>query len=463
VRRPPPPTSPPWSGAPEQRRAWLRSSIPDRIHFGGHVGFGWGNKTFVDNFLVYDGEIDAATHAQGGRAARSLANYYFNACSRRQGEFSWSDVHNTDFQCFRLTRCSAERRVATLAGRIGVTNGPALLIWKAAPRWCMTTDNPPLAPAPNPRADGTSPHAAIRSQPITPASVDVGAGIEHFFAPNWSLKLEFSHMDFGGRSVPFGDGGSGYFTEEIHQRINVVKAGINYHFDWAAAAKPALDARGDASGTVDETFQVLGFSGYDVAKRSHGGWVGALISPVTDLDTSGPRLYIVAEGGTYKYAVDGGTIRGIETGGTLLAGRGFEGDNYSINLLAGANAVNHMLSAIDQTNRVQGTAFGVKLRADAWVNPTPQTLVYGEAEYSTAFHSYFAKAKFGYDVTQAQQIFIGPEVAASGNQRYDQWRVGAHVTQLKFGKINMDISAGYAHDSSVGASAYGTTEFSTKF
>jgi hypothetical protein len=97
------------------------------------------------------------------------------------------------------------------------------------------------------------------------------------------------------------------------------------------------------------------------------------------------------------------------------------------------------------------------------VNPTPQTLVYGEAEYSTAFHSYFAKAKFGYDVTQTQQVFIGPEVAASGNQRYDQWRVGAHVTQLKFGKINMDISAGYAHDSSVGASAYGTTEFSTKF
>ena len=167
---------------------------------------------------------------------------------------------------------------------------------------------------------------------------------------------------------------------------------------------------------MDETFRVLGFSGYDVAKQSHGGWVGALIAPVTDLDTSGLRWYIVAEGGTYKYPVDSGAIRGIEAGGTLLAGHGFEGDNYSINLLVGANAVNHMLSAIDPTNRVQGTAFGVKVRADAWVNPTPQTLVYGEAEYSTAFRTYFAKAKFGYDVTKQQQVFIGPEVAASGNR-----------------------------------------------
>jgi hypothetical protein len=174
-------------------------------------------------------------------------------------------------------------------------------------------------------------------------------------------------------------------------------------------------------------------------------------------------LYIVAEGSTNRYAVDGGSIRGIETGGTLLAGHAFEGDNHSVNLLLGANAINHMLSAIDATNGVQGTAFGLKARADAWVNPTPQTLLYGEAEYSTAFHTYFAKAKAGYDVTQARQVFIGPEVAVSGNQRYDQWRVGAHVTQLQIGRISMDFSVGYAHDSSVGASAYGTTEFSTKF
>ena len=441
------------------------------IYFGGHIGFGWGNKTFVDNFPVYDGEIDAATHAQGGLGGLQLGyNYYVNGLVLgAEGEFSWSDVHNTDFACFSFGDqvCSARAQwFATLAGRIGVTNGPALFYLKGGAAVVHDHfDNLATCAGSQPTSrDGISAACGDSfSADHTRFGWLVGAGIEHFFARNWSLKLEFSHMDFGGRSVPFEDGGTGFFTEEIHQRINVVKAGINYHFDWGAAARSPLDARGDASGTVDETFRVLGFSGYDVAKQSHGGWVGALIAPVTDLDTSGPRLFIMAEGGTYKYAVDGGSIRGIEAAGTLLAGHAFEGDNYSVNLLVGANAINHMLSAIDPTNSVQGTAFGVKARADAWVNPTPQTLVYGEAEYSTAFRSYFAKAKFGYDVTQAQQVFIGPEVAASGNQRYDQWRIGAHVTQLQIGRINMDISAGYAHDSTVGASAYGTTEFSTKF
>ena len=441
------------------------------IYFGAHFGFGAGNKTFVDNFPVYDGEIDAATHAQGGLGGLQAGyNYHLNGLVLgAEGEFSWSDVHNTDFPCFSFGDqvCSARAQwFATLAGRIGVTNGPALLYLKGGTAVvhdhfdnlanCAGTQ-------PTSRAGISAACGDSFSAEHTRFGWLIGAGFEHFFARNWSLKLEFNHMDFGGRSVPFEDGGTGFFTEEIHQRINLVKAGINYHFDWGAAIKPALAARGDASGTVDETFQVLGFSGYDVAKQSHGGWLGALIAPVNDLDTSGPRWFIMAEGGTYKYAADSGSIRGIETGGTLLAGHAFEGDNYSVNLLVGANAVNHMLSAIDPTNSVQGTAFGVKARADGWVNPTPQTLVYGEAEYSTAFRSYFAKAKFGYDVTQAQQVFIGPEIAASGNERYDQWRVGAHVTQLKIGRINMDISAGYAHDSIVGPSAYGTTEFSTNF
>ena len=84
----------------------------------------------------------------------------------------------------------------------------------------------------------------------------IGAGIEHFFARNWSLKLEFSHMDFGGRSVPFEDGGTGFFTEEIHQRINVVKAGFNYHFDWGAAITGSVAQRFDR--------QSLGHGGRDV-------------------------------------------------------------------------------------------------------------------------------------------------------------------------------------------------------
>jgi cellulose biosynthesis protein BcsS len=103
------------------------------------------------------------------------------------------------------------------------------------------------------------------------------------------------------------------------------------------------------------------------------------------------------------------------------------------------------------------------LRADAWINPTPQTLVYAEGEYSTAFESYNATLRLGYDITAGRQIFLGPMAAVLGNERFDQWRVGAHVSQLKFGRVQVDLMGGFAHDSIVGDGAFGVVELSANF
>src|ERR1700733_7584597 len=62
----------------------------------------------------------------------------------------------------------------------------------------------------------------------------LGLGIEYMFARNWSAKIEYDYMDFGHQSVPFSDGNNGFFTEDIHQKINLIKVGLNYHFDFAA-------------------------------------------------------------------------------------------------------------------------------------------------------------------------------------------------------------------------------------
>lgn len=58
----------------------------------------------------------------------------------------------------------------------------------------------------------------------------VGAGLEYMFAQNWSAKIEYQFYDFGSASfiapaalAPFGS-----FRTEDH----VVKAGINYRFNW---------------------------------------------------------------------------------------------------------------------------------------------------------------------------------------------------------------------------------------
>jgi hypothetical protein len=290
-------------------------------------------------------------------------------------------------------------------------------------------------------------------------------GLEYFFARNWSAKIEYDYVNFGSRSVPLTDGGAGFFTEEIHQRLNMTKLGFNYHFEpvTTPVARSAGYFKAPVADEAEDVSRVLAFSTFDVAKHSYGGLAGALIAPFQDLDKSGLRVFMLGEAGTYRYPAEGSFIRGVYEAGDVLAGYGFEGGFYSINLLAGLNAINHTLSAVDLTNSVQGTEFGLKVRSDAWINPTPMTLTYGEAEYSTAFRTFYTKAKYGYDFTGGKEIFFGPEVGFLGDQRFTQWRVGAHVTQIKFGKVQLDFSAGYAKDSIVGAGAYGTVELSTNF
>jgi Cellulose biosynthesis protein BcsS len=96
-----------------------------------------------------------------------------------------------------------------------------------------------------------------------------------------------------------------------------------------------------------------------------------------------------------------------------------------------------------------------------WSEGAPRlkkSLFYGEAEYTTAFQTYYTSAKYGYDVFN-KGFFIGPEVTAFGDARYDQWRVGAHIAQMQFGQVEVDVSARFAHDSSVGDGAYGYPSF----
>ena len=68
------------------------------------------------------------------------------------------------------------------------------------------------------------------------------------------------------------------------------------------------------------------------------------------------------------------------------------------------------------SNPVQGTAVGPKVRGDIYINPTPRSVFSGEAEYTTAFQTYWTSAKYGYDVF-SKGFFIGPEVVAFGDER----------------------------------------------
>ncbi len=62
-----------------------------------------------------------------------------------------------------------------------------------------------------------------------------GGGVEWMFAPHWSAKLEYLYVDLASSGI------TGAFTgwelgKNFHPQINVVRAGVNYHFNWGAPA-----------------------------------------------------------------------------------------------------------------------------------------------------------------------------------------------------------------------------------
>jgi opacity protein-like surface antigen len=456
------------------------------VYFGGHVGYGWGGNKFYDIFPAPDGEVDADKRNSGflGGIQAGYRHQFGRFVVGIQGDYSWSGI-SSNFNCFTFGNqvCNANAQwFSTLTGSFGGLITPQALLYIKGGGAAIRDQYSDVALSNASRGLNGN---FVNSAPGVPFEADqtrlgwtVGAGFEYMLTRNWSVFGEYDYMNFGSRSVPFvGEAPNAAFPELVKQYdVELVKLGFNYKLDWGALADandPAPHAAGifkapsgAAGSSAEQLYHVLPFTGIDVTSRnSVDGWVGALYAPTTDLDSYGPRIYVLGGSGYYKYnsTQTGAPIKGVYETGDVLGGWGLEGHNYSVNLLAGLNVENHSLSQADPDNPVDGARVGAKVRADGWINPTAQTLIYEEGEYSTVFNSYYTSAKVGYDIFGNTGVFIGPEVTAMGNDRYDQGRVGAHVTQLKFGKIQMDISGGYLHDTTVGNGGYGKVEFNTQF
>ena len=439
---------------------------------GGSVGGGFGNKKLYDIFPTPDFALDADTAVSGWVGGLQFGyNYQYKwLVVGIESDFDWSGVHST-FGCFTFgnQQCTVNSEwFGTVVGKVGGVIGSALLYVDGGAAWTRDTLTDVATVSASRGGVPSLPGDLFSGSQIRPGWT-VGAGIEYLLSHNWSVRAEYSYMNFGERPITLIDGLGNAFPEEVKQTVQLVKVGFDYRFNGSGLATssplmsyaPSPIVTKGAEESPDATIRA--FSVFDVGKFTVDGLVGGLFALSKDIDTSGPRLWVEAGSGWYKFGTTSGSVTGVYTTGAILGGYGFEGKNYEINLLAGLSAENDMLSTIDQSDPVQGTAGGAKVRGDIWINPTPLTLFYGEAEYATAFQTFWTAAKYGVDVTNGKQVFVGPEVVAYGNERFDQWRVGAHVTQLKFGKINMDVSAGYAHDSVVGSGAYSHVELNTDF
>jgi outer membrane immunogenic protein len=184
------------------------------FYIGGHIGgeFG-GDNSLTGNSGRFLGGV------QGG------ADYQFsnNIVLGVEAQYSWM-ANNNNGVLFPLSGTvvnSNSDQLGSVTGRLGYSFGPALLYAKGGYAW----------------KDGNNISATIGGVPVAVAytgnqrdGYTVGAGLEYMFAPQWSAKIEYQYYNFG--STTFIAGPAGVAGTRFNDDEHVVKAGVNYHFNW---------------------------------------------------------------------------------------------------------------------------------------------------------------------------------------------------------------------------------------
>ncbi|HEY5131083.1 MAG TPA: outer membrane beta-barrel protein [Bradyrhizobium sp.] len=186
------------------------------FYIGGHIG---GAFSSDNNFSGL-----ATGNNSNGRFLGGLqggADYQFapNWVLGLEGEYSWlSGSVGAAFPGGAYN--NNQRGLGSVTGRIGYTWGPGLLYVKGGYAYSDNNESVTLGGVP----------VAFAINGDHRNGYTVGAGVEYMFAPSWSAKVEYQYYNFGSANliapaplVPFGS-----FTTDDH----VVKAGLNYRFNW---------------------------------------------------------------------------------------------------------------------------------------------------------------------------------------------------------------------------------------
>ena len=110
----------------------------------------------------------------------------------------------------------------------------------------------------------------------------------------------------------------------------------------------------------------------------------------------------------------------------------------------------------DPNNSVQGSALGLRLQAESWLDLSARSFLSVDASYGSAFQEYWSLARLGYRLTP--RFALGLEGGALGNEEYDAGR-GGGFARVNFRTLEVTLSGGfignYLEDDPSGYVAFG--------
>ena len=190
------------------------------------------------------------------------------------------------------------------------------------------------------------------------------------------------------------------------------------------------------------------FTGLDASNNATTGYLGAGYAFGKGLYAPGWRVRAVGSLGRYDYrgtlfggGSDLGTsFDGDASYGAALLGYQFRADALIVKLFAGVEAEDQSISPRDPANAVQGSAVGLKLVMESWLDVSPLWFLSADAAYGTAFQQYWSLARVGRRV--GPRLSLGLEGGALGNEEYDAGRGGGFV-RADLRAVELTLSGGF--------------------
>lgn len=212
-----------------------------------------------------------------------------------------------------------------------------------------------------------------------------------------------------------------------------------------------------ASSAYSEKF--LYYSGFDLW-RSGGTFYGGVQWAPGSLNSDGFTLKLLLAEGSYRYLAGTTNIRGRNFLGAIMPGWRIKRGDLEVKVFAGLDVQNHSLSPDDPANNLRGTHAGLRIGADLWWEPTSKLMLSSSISGSTVGNSFGVRGAAGWRL--ADSFWTGPEIEASGDEVYRQYRIGAHLTSVKFAAFEWSLGAGYVEDNSHRSGLYGRVSLLTR-
>lgn len=206
------------------------------FYVGGNVGGGWSDLSSTlsaPGSPAFPVGTVFTRHNLSGVLGGIQGGYNWQAGSwvlGVEGEYSWADINGSattvsiPFPAFSDNSSSRIKNIALATGRVGYAADNWLFYVKGGGAWGQSSSNGTVLVGA--ATFETSSASSDRSGWV------VGGGVEWGFAPNWSAKLEYDHIDFGSTTIASVGTVTGTTFLNSSERIDIVKGGVNYRFNW---------------------------------------------------------------------------------------------------------------------------------------------------------------------------------------------------------------------------------------